>query len=281
MKKKPMSILLGLILIGILAVGCGKPEASGTEPEKVLLGKKVITARSTYDMCGNVLFYSNIEFDEKGREKASTFSGTGEGQGSRTEYTYDDADRRILTEGFRPDGTPDYKKVFTYDDRGLLVRELYSGTIGPAEDLRETVYSCTTYEYDERGLKTRITEFEDAECTAERYRTVFTYSETGKVLTELKEKADGSVMHYNTYEYDERDFLISSDQDIVSIGAKYRSEYKNREDGKALEVHIFRDGEKESISVNEYDEDGNLLGVSDLRPDGTVLYFESYEWIEI
>ncbi len=184
-----------------------------------------------------------------------------------TLYEYDENGNETKREWYLGDGTPDGATLSEYNDNGDVIKETYTGTDG--------YFYIHEYEYDEDGNVIKeayedsdgyesVTEYEydeNGNCTKYSYETLIDgiseigyekYNESGSLTEEWIKFADGST---SLYEYYEDGVTCKRETDTTVEGTVTVKEYD--EDGNKIK-ETYTDSEG-NVTVTEYDSDGNEI----------------------
>lgn len=218
-RKQKIKNLIGVALTSAMllgASGCGKqPEIEKeTVAEETEVEKPAIKQQKAIDSSGS---YVITYYDTEGRE---------------TKVEYHPLDSSV------------YDVVFTYDDKGNLLKEVWT---------YPDKLSITENKYDEDGNLTAVYkgESEDSLYLDNEY----TY-ESGRKVKFVNYNDDGSVWNMYIYVYDDNGNLLKETEESDD-GYIYRSwEYEYSEDGVLLQM---TDTFHENKSVIHYDEEENEI----------------------
>lgn len=246
-----------------------KTEDAGNEKEKEPEPPKYIcVGMIRFDEANDIQEIYLHEYNKFGRrEKTSSLSH----RGYVYEQYYDKNENIVEQHSYDKDGELSYKYLTEYDEYGNCIRNTeevsgsfyytYDNMYGRFGKLEECIITDETgekptekivYEYDALGNKKSQKTYDLESDTITAWEE---YDRKGNRL-KLIYYEDGQVQRQYTYEYDEHD------------NVKTREMFKT---GTGTKTHIYE---------NEYDENGNLLKVSEYDDSNTLVETKQYVYLE-
>ena len=251
MKKTSTLLLCGLLLAGVLLVGCDeKPSQGGSQGSSqsgAAVGYKDALADGDYESAYEALLAGDKEADEADADKFLVLPTAVEcddrdGKFTAT-FTYDD--KGLLTKVDIPKEYLPETIVYTYDDNGNILTKSHTKGSGDPD--------VTTYTYDDKG-----------NClTAESVysgRTVtlaYTYDDNGRVLTETDTTVstwNGTEVTVYTSVYDDNGNLLSR-KTASGNGKEYTYDAENR---LLTDIDTYGEDGPRNRRTYTYGEDGRL-----------------------
>lgn len=180
----------------------------------------------------------------------------------RNEYDYWD-DGKLKTIVAKENDTVTDTWNYNYSPEGILSQMVRQYTEDGCEYKDD-------YRYDNKGKLTGISIYEDGEfCGGQR----FSYNEKGDTTLEEVLDANGDVITYTEYVFDDSGKTVSSNQYMYGSKTAYSS-YEYDEKGILLSISYY--GSSDALTrrvVNEYDEKGNIKKVLTYSPEGVVVSY--------
>lgn len=184
---------------------------------------------SSYDEAGNLMWYHEYAYDEKGRKSRVVSYDAAGAQASAMDILYDEQGR--LLQGYTSGAAGGLlgKAIFQYDEAGRAVRLENYGHDG-------ILHGYVTYEYED---KREIGRNYGIDGTLWSY-SVFTRDDSGRIIKIEKFSPDGTLMDYSINEYDARGHAIKAS--YYSSDGRLRTyiTYGYDDDGRCISEQIFK-----------------------------------------
>ena len=234
--------------------------------ENVLDSSGNIRKTSSYDASGNLIWYHEFTYDEKGRKTSVTaYDGTGNqieeleityqnnlpsagysynnenGDIIKQFYTYDDSGNTVRMDEYREDDVLSRYFIYEYDADGNAVREeQYNGN--------GNLQSVNIREFNEQGKVVRQEDYgvaPDQTLSLSDYH-LREYDSLGNQIKYSHYDSDNQLLGYQTWEYGENGNLIRYSQYDSNGQLEWYYLYTYDETGRRIESE-------------EYDSAGNLI----------------------
>ena len=189
-----------------------------------------------YDECGNLIQKVEDFYDEYERKIYR--------------YTYDEAGKLIRTLTHRTDGSKSTEE-YVYDEKGNLIE--YTSVSGGA-----IVYT-EEHVYDERGNEIRYIELTDGKVM---YFVDYTYDEDGNLVKMVVPQSGGNSTYVYEYTYDDNGNKIKAVNKTVDpfygTSENTVTDYTYDESGRLIKTIINYASGGKHVTVNQYDDNGNI-----------------------
>lgn len=286
MKKRWLILALATVVTCYLSA-CGKKADTSSDVNKDLETET------------DLVWGEEVQEEEEAEEIVKVGSIAYDEYGTLTWYQYDFDENGVLTaERMYYETSTDYIET-TYNEAGLQTSYLiYSGD--------GTVSAGQHFEYDENNNLLKVTSHYESESATDMEYT-YDYNEDGRIAmqyqkfvgqdtpmvsTEYIYGEDGTLVKQNLYYsagelgavkmYDAQGNLLSFVN--YSMGEVDAYEYYEYDEKGNITKHTYAnlmtDGEVVLEYVNEYDENGNLISVTALYPNGGVQFTQTYIYAE-
>lgn len=188
---------------------------------------------SGYNVDGNLAWYLEYAYDEKGRESRVVSRDAAGVQTGSVDVLYDEHGRCIQRGSYNTDGTV-YKVTYEYDETGRIVRNESYTSDG-------ALNNYTAYEYESE--RDTIKAF-GADGTLQGI-TIATKDADGRRIKDEIFSPDGTLSWYITREYDAegnmvKDSVYDKDARLISYSA-----YEYDDNGKRVSEQRFKGDQKE------------------------------------
>jgi len=169
-------------------------------------------------------------------------------------------------------GDDGYMADFEYDADGNLIKDTKRDTEG-------VMLTCHVYEYDDAGNNIKKTFVNDDGSLGVSH--IYGFDGSGFLVLDTETGPDGSVTQVVGYENDiygnpTSQILKDHEGNIYEV----RHEYEYDADGNITMDTLYRGGELNGWTENEYDQDGNLITEKDIAPDGSVRSWIAYDYLD-
>lgn len=237
MKKR----FLSLLALALLLCGCAQEQTSGETETKYVLTQYQATLYTYFDILDEGVSYTY-----------------------RYNYAYD-GDGNKVEERYYRDDEPDGKCKYTYDENGMVVKEVqYEYHFGIPVPSNRWEYS-----YDEQGRQIGCVGYEGWEKTFQRTST---YNDDGTLRSDAY-WPNGSVYEY-TYNASGQMTSVRSELD----GVEHETVYTYDENGNTLTMHEYEDGVLSMYVLYEYDSQGRKSCSARYDGQGNVINTWDYEY---
>ncbi len=244
-------LLISLLLIVALLSSCGG-KGNGTDT----------TAKDESQRPENGVYYEYSDGGNSDRVVSSITYENGK-EVSRNEYDYWDNGRlRAITTKVGNTVTDTWN--YNYSTNGLLSQMVRQYT--------EDGYECRDdYRYDEKGNVTLVSLYtDDVFIGGER----FTYTEKNDVSLEERLDANGDVITYTKYSFDEKGEKITGLEKYMYGSRVEYGIYEYSEDGLLASVKYYSSSDKLTQEVrNEYNSEKKISRVLTCDAEGNVLAY--------
>ena len=229
------------------------------------------TREYTYDEVGNKVQEYTCYAD--GRTCLETYNSNGDlikmvnDEGDwRWEHTYDDRGNELSYYRYRQDVLVEWN-VYTYNDANKMTSAVYYGENYNGEIGFDSKH---LYFYDEKNLMIRLESYYEENGQVPDNVETYTYDANGNMLNSYTYEKDGSLRWWEEHSYDAAGRHLSH---ITYRGegtsvVERREVWKYDAQGDCIENLVYgMDGEIAMGFVNEYDENGKLVSVSEYTQD--------------
>ena len=214
-----------------------------------------IRKMSTYDASGNLMWYHEYTYNEKGRQN-SVSHHLADGTTTRTiDVLYDEQGNKVQSYYYANDSGLIGRITNEFDDKGKIVKRCHYDN---ETDELEKYY---INEYNTQGQEVKSTN----------------YSPEGEIwgydLTEYT--ADGKIAKHSYYYSSNAWDTENVDEPIFELSHYYIYEYN--ELGKRTKYSSYNsDGECDWYEISEYDDNGKLIRRLEYNGDGTLEFETKY-----
>lgn len=169
-------------------------------------------------------------------------------------------------------GDEGYTANFEFDENGNLIKDT-------KQDVDGTMLSSHVYEYDASGNCTKKTYVNPDGSMGVSH--VYAFDAAGFLVLDTETNPDGTVNQMVGYQNDAYGNPVSQVQKNTA-GDMYevKNEYEYDSNGNMTKWTVYRGGELNGTTENEYDAKGHLLCEKEYAPDGSLRSWIEYDYLD-
>ena len=224
-----------------------------------------------YNSDKNIMGWEEFEYDSDGNEIKATSCAYDGSIFDWMEYGYDNVGNMTKEVWYNENGDIIDWDEYEYDDVGNKIKEISYNEDGSISDWQEL-------EYDSAGNKIKIISYnEDGSIS---WWQESEYDNVGNKIKVISYNEDGSVRYWEEYKYD----AVGNQTKWISyrngnVDYKIESEYDNAGNKiKDISYHYNIYGDMSGWSEDEYDSNGNKIKQTNFNEDGSIDYWEEYQY---